>query len=405
MDNQLRSKLGDTRVFPPSDMWDRIAATLREEGLTAARPAVTIRRPRRLRLGYAAAAAILVCALVFGLRQFGPDLGDGLTLVQDDPVQDPPVDIIIPEQPKDLIAQATPDERRRPFFTISQQSIELEKPIIQVEGFEWNEEGPVAFAAIDKTTGADTPRTQWADRDEIERMLNNAAKTEKSTKRFSMGLYSSNIGNTSSEKMVTTPTVRTASSLTVTETTNGVFSSAATPSTKTRLEHKMPLSMGLGVTMGLTDRLSLESGATYTYMLSKSENPSRDINGTTSVSQKLHYVGVPVGVKYDFIRGGRIDVYAGAAALFEMCVSARQTTKVEVGGVVSGSVSDRLNARGIQSSVGMHAGAEVRLAKRVGLYVEPGMNYYFETDRQPESYRTEHPLNFSLRAGFRIKLK
>ncbi len=413
LDNQLRSKLRDARVSPPPDMWDRIAATLREEGLTAvapaAKPSITIRRPRRLRFGYAAAVAVLLCALVFGIRQF--DIGDGPVVTQDGTVQDMPFEIVTRQQIEDLIADATIVRREPPaVFALSQPMILPGKePFMQTPELVWDE-GPMTFMAVtipDKTGGDNDARlTEWVDRAEIERMLANAAKEEKRTQPFSVGLYSSNLGNTSSEKVVTNRTVRAAvSDLTVTETTNGVFSTSAPAVTTVKLKHKMPLSVGVGLTVGITDRLSLESGTTYTYMFSESENPSRNINGTTSLSQELHYVGVPVGVKYDFVRGGRIDVYAGAAALFEMCVSSKRTTKVEVGGVVSGSVSDRLNARGVQPSVGVHAGAEVKLVKRVGLYIEPGMNYYFEAGRQPENYRTENPLNFSLRAGLRIKLK
>lgn len=414
MDNQLRGKLGDARVEPPLDMWDRIVGTLKQEGLTAtgpvAKPTITIRRPRRLRLGYAAAVAVVVCALVFGLRQFGPGLDDDLATGEVEPAPELPFGTVITKPTQDIIADASiVQERPRAVMVMSHPAVRLERevPVIEVPELEW-EEGTMTFETVgsaDITVGSGTPRTKWVDPAETERMLK-AANAEKRTRPFSMGLYSSNIGNTSSERIVTNPTVRTASStLTVKETTNGIYSSASPGSTTTRLQHKMPLSGGLSVAFGITDRLSVESGATYTYMLSKGRSSSATTSGTYSISQQLHYVGIPLGVKYDIIQGGHVNLYAGAAGLFEMCVSSKWTKKMEEGDISGDSYSTRLNVRGIQPSVGFHAGAEVKLAKNLGFYVEPGMNYYFETDKQPESYRSENPLNFSLRAGFRVSLR
>lgn len=436
LDNELRNKLGEARVEPPSDMWDRIAATLRQEGLTAtepaAKPSITIRRPRRLRLRYAAAAAVLVCAVVFGLSRF--DLGDRLA-VGDDTAQQ--FDIATPQQLEEMIARATriaeasqnakepvqdrivtsvrrmvtgeetyvPDMVAQDIATVT--DIAQAPDTITRAANDAAGRDPVRAARNDASRqAASDNRTEWLDQAEIEKMLRDAKKAERRSKPLSMGLYSANLSNSSSEKVVNSPARAESSDLIIREFANGVYaSSSALGATTTKLEHKMPVSGGLSITKGLTGRLSLESGATYTYMLSKGESPSGTTGGTYSIRQELHYVGIPVGVKYEVVQGGRVNLYASAAGLFEMCVSSRRTKKMQEGGISGDSYSESLNVRGIQPSLGVHVGAEVKLAKNLGLYLEPGMNYYFETDRQPDSYRTEHPLNFSLRAGFRVSFK
>lgn len=450
LDNELREKLGQARMEPPSDMWDRISATMRQQGLTAGEPAavqpaptVSIRRPRKLRLGYAAAAAILICAAVFGLRQF--DLGSPLAGNEGDLTQEQ-FEIATPDQIETMIAEAvrggetafaetqTAQDKisasvRRMVTRETKAAPETLAHAGDVTGGQTGDTETVADNSGAGQTGtetiipSDTGKTVQTDQGTGVKPLENAhsregvvdidaykrylADLEKKEKKraepVSLGLYSSNIGNTSSEKVVKSNSPLRASDFTVKEASNSIFASAPTGGA-TKLKHKMPLSGGLSVSKGLTGRLSVESGVTYSYLLSKGESPVT--NGTYSIRQELHYVGVPVGIKYDILQSRRVDLYASAAGLFEMCVSSMHTKKIKNGdGLPSQSDSQRLKVKGIQPSIGVHAGAEVKLAKNLGLYVEPGVNYYFEVEKQPESYRTEHPFNFSLRAGFRVSLK
>ena len=49
-------------------------------------------------------------------------------------------------------------------------------------------------------------------------------------------------------------------------------------------------------------------------------------------------------------------------------------------------------------------GFEYKFDDTFGLYFEPGVNYYFKTSRERESFRAENPLTLGLRAGLRINL-
>ena len=52
-------------------------------------------------------------------------------------------------------------------------------------------------------------------------------------------------------------------------------------------------------------------------------------------------------------------------------------------------------------SVGAGLGVEFRLGRTLGLYLDPGVNYYFPGN-QPRSIRTDKPLMLNFDAGLRF---
>lgn len=413
--------MGEARSEPPPHVWDRISETLKDQGLTAGaapKSAALIRRSRNLRIGYAsAAAAILIAALLlFNPRHTDTALvADNLTQTSDNITNQ----TVIPNTPTNAIATQdnrtdgnTPDGIRAGGKT--------DTHIIAVIDNEYFRDGPPVPPVLpdvniesvgrgpDKNAPATTsaaPERQWADRSEIELALQPTGKN-RGANGMSLGLYSSNIGSRSSEKIVqSTPYAKVTSSFVAQESSNSAFNTFTQASTPTRLKHRVPLSAGISVTKPLAGRLSLESGITYSYLYSKGESSlSGGAHGIRE--QHLHYLGIPIGVKYDVFRSRHIDLYASAAGLFEMCAYSKLSTKVTVASGVSGvSESESLNVRGIQPSIGMRVGIEAKLSRTLGIYLEPGLSYYFDTENQPESFRTENPLNFAFSAGLRINFK
>ena len=47
-------------------------------------------------------------------------------------------------------------------------------------------------------------------------------------------------------------------------------------------------------------------------------------------------------------------------------------------------------------------GAQVNFTRQIGLYIEPGIAYYFDDGSDIETFRKEHPLNFNLQLGLRF---
>lgn len=172
---------------------------------------------------------------------------------------------------------------------------------------------------------------------------------------------------------------------------------------KAEMKHDYPISAGISVSIPLTDKLDLQTGVTYTYMKSDAHKSGENVR-SYDVEQKLHYIGIPVSVKYDFLEAGNFVLYGNAGGTVEKCISGKKKISASRDNDESVSESFTVRGKGVQTSVGANVGAEYKITDMLGIYVEPGVSYYFENSNQPRSYRTEHPWNFTAKAGIRINL-
>lgn len=180
----------------------------------------------------------------------------------------------------------------------------------------------------------------------------------------------------------------------------GIFNQGK--SVKTEYKHRLPVRVGLNVAYRLTDRLSVESGVSYTRLSSDMKDGTKD--NYSSGSQKLDYIGVPLNVKYRAFGYRRLSVYASAGLLTEKCVSGKTTHEYVISGEKKKHEAEDVAAKPWQLSVNAALGAQFDVLSSVGVYVEPGMSYYFD-DRSPLStiYK-EKPLNFNLNLGVRYTI-
>ena len=180
----------------------------------------------------------------------------------------------------------------------------------------------------------------------------------------------------------------------------GIFNQGK--SVKTEYKHRLPVRVGINVAYRLTDRLSVESGVSYTRLSSDMKDGTKD--NYSSGSQKLDYIGVPLNVKYRAFGYRRLSVYASAGLLTEKCVSGKATHEYVISGEKKKHEAEDVAAKPWQLSVNAALGAQFDVLRNVGVYVEPGVSYYFD-DRSPLStiYK-EKPLNFNLNLGVRYTI-
>lgn len=167
----------------------------------------------------------------------------------------------------------------------------------------------------------------------------------------------------------------------------------------------IPFSVGLGVRIHFTPRLSVGSGIDFSMLSRKFNGTYNEVNGgvvtntvTGEISHTMQYIGIPVHVYYDILYGGRAKFYVYGGGEAEYCISNKYN--------ISGNPKDILFSdpvNGFQYSVGAGLGVEFKLGRSIGLYLDPGVNYYFHCD-QPKNVRTEHPLMFDFEAGLRFNL-
>lgn len=180
----------------------------------------------------------------------------------------------------------------------------------------------------------------------------------------------------------------------------GIFNQGK--SVKTEYKHRLPVRVGLNVAYRLTDRLSVETGVSYTRLSSDMKDGTKD--NYSSGSQKLDYIGVPLNVKYSAFGYRRLSVYASAGLLTEKCVSGKTTHEYVISGEKKKHEAEDVAAKPWQLSVNAALGAQFDVLRNVGVYVEPGVSYYFD-DRSPLStiYK-EKPLNFNFNLGVRYTI-
>lgn len=180
----------------------------------------------------------------------------------------------------------------------------------------------------------------------------------------------------------------------------GIFNQGK--SVKTEYKHRLPVRVGLNVAYRLTDRLSVESGVSYTRLSSDMKDGTKD--NYSSGSQKLDYIGVPLNVKYCAFAYRRLSLYASAGLLTEKCVSGKATHEYVISGEKKKHEAEDVAAKPWQLSVNAALGAQFDVLRNVGVYVEPGVSYYFDDRSTLSTIYKEKPLNFNLNLGVRYTI-
>ena len=157
--------------------------------------------------------------------------------------------------------------------------------------------------------------------------------------------------------------------------------------------HYHPMSFGLSVGYNLTPRLTLTTGMVYTY--ASSDFTSSAAGDDIVETQRLHYIGIPLNLKYKVWGNNAIHTYATAGCQADFNVSA----KMQTGDITTDADKDRT-----QWSIGGAVGVQYNIIPRMGIYAEPGVRYYIDNKSSVETIFKEKKLNFNLQLGVRVEL-
>lgn len=173
----------------------------------------------------------------------------------------------------------------------------------------------------------------------------------------------------------------------------------AAQSPQTSVKHHMPVTIGFSLDWNLDKNWTLETGLNYTLLSSDIRSGSKSYVEET---QKLHYVGIPLKIRRSIWQNRWFSVYASVGGAVEKCVSGRLESVTVTNGGNRTSERTSLEVDPWQWSVAAAAGAQVNFTSRLGLYLEPGVAYYFDDHSGVETIRKEHPFNFNLQLGLRF---
>lgn len=165
----------------------------------------------------------------------------------------------------------------------------------------------------------------------------------------------------------------------------------------------VPMSFGLTAGMPIGNRWELQSGIIYTLLITTGElQSSSNVKATGRIEQ--HYIGVPVSLAYAFIKQPSFSVYLTGGGRIEKGISlVEKIYTYNSQNVPTEQERYHYPISGVQVALEAGIGASYRLYRFISWYAEVGGAWYVPSN-QPESSRTEHPLNAALKTGLRFSL-
>lgn len=158
-------------------------------------------------------------------------------------------------------------------------------------------------------------------------------------------------------------------------------------------KHHQPISVGMQVGFHLLPKLKLSTGLVYTKV---SSDFISGVSDTRTVStQDLHYMGIPLNLSYSVWEYKGLHTYVAAGG--EGAVNIKNHTETD--GEVKESKRDKM-----QWSTNASVGIQYDFIPQLGVYVEPGMKYYFDNGSQIENIFKDKKLNFNIQFGLRFNI-
>lgn len=407
---QLRQRLDDAEVPAPENLWDSISQQLDTQGQQQdtqgqqqdAEDAQVAKKPHRVALlPWAAAASVVLIAGVgmwWQLRSNTPDIAmlepaphpitltDNKTVVADAATANTKASAtsthaMLAYKDNTLVPTASNKEEEKVMaLTMAEQEVQSE-PIAEVST---TTSTPTATATQknQRTTQTQAARTTYA----LPRTQHQASNT-----RWQVGVGTA--GNMNRYKSSGPIYVNSLSAVNTEYADNEMFRvSPYEQDTKDVTHHDMPISIGFTASYSVTPRIALASGLVYTLATSSFQHGA----SMPKETQTLHYVGIPLNLSYTVWGNSWLRTYIMAGAQADMNVKA--TLKAD--GHKSNIDNDRA-----QFSVTGGAGVQLNVAQQLGVYVEPGVRYYFDNGSAVQTIFKEHPTNFSLQVGLRWNIE
>lgn len=163
--------------------------------------------------------------------------------------------------------------------------------------------------------------------------------------------------------------------------------------------HDKPITLGLAVNKNIGKHWSLETGLQYSYL--KSYFTLGTGNYRVDKEQKLHYIGIPIKLSYQFMAYKRLSAYGSAGASIQIPLSGKTYADYVIGGKF-GYTTDWKTIPSIQWTVNTNIGIQYQFAPKLTLFVEPTLNWYIPNGSEVKNTWTERPFTLTVPFGIRL---
>lgn len=238
----------------------------------------------------------------------------------------------------------------------------------------------------------------------------NRNASSSSGNKWSAGLYASNMtGNNNSSAGYSSLTLGANPFSTMprqdTWTTNAmanIMFNNLSVETGTEIKHHQPVRFGASVKYAFSERWGLESGVSYTWL--KSELTSGSENDHYATEQTIHYLGIPLKVNFTVWHNNHFRAYVTAGGMMEIPLSGKSETDYISSGRVVDHDSEDVDVDRLQWSVAGAVGFQYNFIDNLGIYVEPGVSYYFDDGSDVLTIYKDKQFNFNFQVGLRFEI-
>jgi hypothetical protein len=230
---------------------------------------------------------------------------------------------------------------------------------------------------------------------DIEDYLRQNPEPEKRKTKILLAAYTSATGGSSaSSPMVNSADLAFASALAMSKITLlNDFSPARSmllyPFDPGSMKHYMPLRFGLNADVALNRNLSVAMGLSYSFLHSENDG------GMVDYDQKLHYLGIPLGLNLTFWRNGNFSTYAYGGAEIQWLVKGKFKTEMTTTSLSEGKP---------QLSANAGLGVSYAFTRWGRFFIEPGASYYFDNGTEIKNIYKERKFDFLLNVGISFEL-
>lgn len=165
-------------------------------------------------------------------------------------------------------------------------------------------------------------------------------------------------------------------------------------------EHQLPITIQVLLSRQLSKHLSFETGLSYTRLSSTIKTGSSE--AYIQERQRLHYLGVPLRLGWQWYSKAHLSLYSSAGVMLELPIRGMSDINHISNGVSTYHSEASLNVP-YQFSTTLGLGLQYDFTPHLGIYLEPSLQYFFDDGSDLKTYRTEHPFSVTLPLGIRFR--
>lgn len=163
-------------------------------------------------------------------------------------------------------------------------------------------------------------------------------------------------------------------------------------------DHRLPIRASIDFSLPVWHGLSVGTGLTYSYLKSDIRYGYSD-SPLFKASQCLHFIGIPVNVRYTPWSFRKLGVYVSAGFMAEKCI-AGQIKETDPQYPVYRY--DGCDSRPFQFSFYAAAGVQYSLVSSCAIFIEPGIDFHLKNGSSLRTIYSERPVTFNVNVGLRF---